>query len=299
MRQFNSPSLLSADQGEGAPQCNACIPSSTNGGHIVRRALQLICVFLISQAFEVHAQNPKQIVQQAVQTELAASQNDHTHWMYYESEHEPKRTVEQWVAEAQSAGVQRVLKRNGQQLSESQQRTEMDSFINDTRTQAKQRKSSQHDDDQATEMLRLLPDAFLWTKSGEQGSATILHFKPDPQFHPPDLEARVFSAMEGDIAVDTAQHRIASLKGRLIHDVRFAGGLLGELKAGGSFDVERREIGDDKEWQITETHVHMQGHALLFKTISVNEDDQKSKFRQIPANTSLRDAESQLMQLGK
>jgi hypothetical protein len=39
--------------------------------------------------------------------------------------------------------------------------------------------------------------------------------------------------------------------------VKFAGGLLGELKARGSFDVARREIGE-KEWQITETHVHMQ-----------------------------------------
>jgi len=255
-------------------------------------------MFLIAQPAAIRAQSPRQIVQQAVQTEIAEDRNDHTHWIYYESEREPKRTVEQWVADTQSAAVKRVLKRNGRSLNESQQSNEMDSFLKDARAQAKQRKSDQHDDDKAIELLRLLPDAFIWAETGEEGSKTILHFKPNPQFRPPNLEARVFSAAEGDLVVDSAQHRIASLKGRLIRDVKFAGGLLGELKSGGSFDVERREIGE-KEWQITETHVHMQGHALFFKTIAIDEDDLKSNFKQLPENISLQQAELELLSQSK
>jgi hypothetical protein len=102
--------------------------------------------------------------------------------------------------------------------------------------------------------------------------------------------------MEGDLVVDRDQHRIASLKGRLIRDVKIGYGLLGQLQAGGTFDVERREL-TPKVWEIVETHVHIQGHALIFKTISENEDDVKSNFKQIAGTTSLQQAQAELLNL--
>jgi hypothetical protein len=243
------------------------------------------------------AQDPRQIVQQAVQTELAADRDDHSHWLYFETDRQPQKNVKEWVAEAQTASLKRIVSRNGQPVPQAEQRSELDRFIHDSAAQAKQHKNGAHDDAQAAELLKILPNAFIWTKREEKGSDTILHFTPDPQFRPPDLEARVFAAMEGDMAVDTAQHRIVSLKGRLIRDVKFGYGLFGELKAGGTFDVERREIGS-RLWQITETHVHIEGHALLFKNISEEEDDEKFQFKPLPANISLQEAETQLLDQG-
>jgi hypothetical protein len=121
----------------------------------------------------------------------------------------------------------------------------------------------------------------------------VLHFKPNPDFHSPDIEARVFASMEGEMAVDRQQHRIATLKGHLIRDIKIGFGLLGQLDAGGTFDVERREL-MPSIWQITETHVHIQGHALIFKTISEIEDDVKSHFERIDASTSVPQAEDAL-----
>jgi hypothetical protein len=167
-------------------------------------------------------------------------------------------------------------------------------YIGNADAQAKQRKSGQHDDQQATQMLKLLPQAFVWTKAGEQGNNTILRFKPNPQFNPPTWESRVFAAMAGEMEVDNSQHRIVSLKGRMIHSVKFWGGLLGALQSGGSFDVERREVGGG-EWSITETHVHIEGHALIFKSISEQEDDVKSKFKELPEHESPAAAENMLL----
>ena len=186
-----------------------------------------------------------------------------------------------------------IIEVNGQPVSEPEQRRKMDAYLRDSWARSRQRKSEQHDDQQATEMLNLLPQAFVWTMQGTKGNLTLLHFKPDPQFRPPDLEAKVFAAMEGDMAVDTEQHRIASLKGKLIRDVKIAGGFLGSLNAGGTFDVERRETGK-QVWQITETHVHIQGHALLFKTISEQEDDVKTDFKQLPDDITMQKAEGEL-----
>ena len=170
----------------------------------------------------------------------------------------------------------------------------MESFINDDNQQARRHKSEQHDDNQAAEMLRTLPKAFIWTKTSDENGNTILHFKPDPEFHPPNYEERVFAAMEGDLTVNDAQHRIVSLKGTLIHDVKFLGGLFGYLQAGGSFDVERRETGKGI-WQITESHIHIQGRALFFKNLGEQEDDVKSKLKQLSDDVTFAQAEKELL----
>ena len=244
------------------------------------------------------AEDAQQFVQRAVQTELAKDRDDHSRWIYFENDRKENRSVKQWVAETREGALRRVVELNGQPVPEPEQRQKMETYLRDGGARAKQRKSEQHDDQQATELLNLLPQAFLWTNQGTKGDLTLLHFRPNPNFKPPDLESKVFAAMEGDMAVDTEQLRIASLKGRLIRDVTIAGGWLGRLNAGGTFDVERRETGD-KIWQITETHVHIQGHALIFKTISEQEDDVKTQFKPLAADTSLPQAEGELMKAGK
>ena len=100
--------------------------------------------------------------------------------------------------------------------------------------------------------------------------------------------------MEGDLVVDSVQHRIASLRGRLTQDVKILGGLLGELDAGGTFDVERRQTGQSV-WQITETHIHIHGHALIFRTISEEEDDLKTDFRPLPPDMTMQQAKADLL----
>jgi hypothetical protein len=242
-------------------------------------------------------QDARQFVARAVQNELSKDADDHSHWLYFEVDQKPEHPVKQWVADTSDGSLKRVVQLDGRNLSPQEQQQRMDAFIQDTGARAKQRKSGAHDDDEAANMLRTLPKAFLWTYQGEQGENTLLHFKPDPNFTPPNMETKVFAAMEGDMTVNTKQMRIASLKGRLTHDVTFLGGLLGRMYGGGTFDVERRETGHGGVWQITESHIHVNGHVLLFKTISEQEDDVKTEFKQLPASISLEQAKQDLLQV--
>lgn len=258
------------------------------------RLCQVLAACLLVSGMSLLAQDAKQFVQQAVNNELAKDQADHSHWLYFEVDQKPVNPVKQWVAQTSKGSLKRILALNGHTLSSAEQRSRMNQALTDGSILAKQRKSESHDDKQATEMLQMLPHAFIWTRVGERGDDAILHFKPDPNFNPPDFESKVFAAMEGDMAVDKKQLRIASLKGRLTQDVKIWGGFLGTLNEGGTFDVERRETGDGV-WQITETHVHIQGHALIFKTISEQEDDVKSQFKELPANITLQEAKNDLL----
>jgi hypothetical protein len=258
------------------------------------KALSVFAVVLLSGFSLLKAQDAKQIVQQAVNSELAADQNDHSRWIYYEIDRKPGNTVVQWVAQSGKGDVVRVLRRNGRQIPVDQQRRTAEKFVHDPNAQARQRRAGQHDDQRAESMLKLLPVAFLWTETNKSDRTTTFHFRPNPNFRPPSREARVFSAMEGDMTIENAHHRIQELKGAMIHEVDFGWGLLGKLEKGGTFSVERSEVGPGI-WDITATHVHIQGHALIFKSISEQEDDDKSSFSREPDNVTLEQAATAVM----
>jgi predicted metalloprotease with PDZ domain len=58
---------------------------------------------------------------------------------------------------------------------------------------------------------------------------------------------------------------------------------------GGTFDIERRQVGSG-HWQITETHVHIGGHALFFKSIGTQEDEVKTDWKPSPDETLIEAA---------
>src|SRR5207245_6261989 len=110
---------------------------------------------------------------------------------------------------------------------------------------------------------------------GREGDLIKLSYKPDPRFQPASRETRVFHAMEGEMWVHARQRRLARIRGQLIADVKFAGGLLGHLEKGGQFNVEQAEVSRN-EWELKAMEVNLKGKALFFKTIAVQEKEYSS-----------------------
>ena len=69
-------------------------------------------------------------------------------------------------------------------------------------------------------------------------------------------------------------------------EVKFGGGLLGHLNAGGQFEVKQTEIAPGF-WELTLLNVDMKGKALFFKTISVQQKACRSDFHQISDDLTL------------
>jgi hypothetical protein len=250
-----------------------------------------LCAGLCASALgvPVQAQEAKRIVQQAVTAELAANRDDQSHWRYLRSEAGGNSWI---IVETENGAISRRVREKGRPVSaetqaEEDQRTQK--FIHDPAEQKKQRANGAHDDKSAVELLNLLPQAFIWKVESTTPELTTLSFRPDTNFHPPDMEARVMGAMSGTLVVDKAHHRIRTMKGRLESDVTIGFGLLARIKQGSVFDVERRQVAPGY-WEITETHVHISGHALFFKTIGQQEDEVKTEFTLVPAGTTLEQA---------
>lgn len=249
--------------------------------------------FLLGVALPLRAQeghDPKEIVRSAVKAELSAGANDHSRWKYKDAELD-KSTVS-IVVQTDAGSVKRLISRNGEPLNADQASTEearVQRFIRDESELAKQKKDSEQDDKNAAELLNMLPDAFIWKVESEDAEKTALHFEPNPSFDPPDMQSRVLGTMVGELVVNKAQHRIETISGRLTQDVTIGWGLLGRLKSGGTFRVERRQVAPGL-WQITETHVHIQGKALFFKSIGQQQDEAQSEFTRVPGATTLEQA---------
>jgi hypothetical protein len=237
---------------------------------------------------------PQQIIQQVVDSERAENRTDHSQWIYLDHSTKPREQLLQWVVTTPHGDVDRVLERNGQPLSDSEQQSLIQKFLHDTHAQNKQIAENAHDLQQVDDFLKLLPAGFVWTITHTGPTDTTLHFVPDPKFRPPTREARVFAAMTGDLVADNQQHRIRSITGHLIHDVTFGGGLLGRLKEGSSFSLDQQQVAPSL-WQLSAIRVHLQGNALLFKSVSLQQDDERSRFTQQQGTVALEQAAQAVM----
>ncbi len=223
------------------------------------------------------AESPAVLIQQVVASERAANAKDRANWTYLEESRKPKEQVLQWVGSTQTGAVDRVLRRDGQAVPEAEQREIMERYLRDGKAQKKQVAENAHDLQQIDDFLKLLPEAFLWTQTSATATSTTLHFEPNRAFHPPTRESRVFSEMSGDLVFDNEHLRVRSMTGRLARDVTFGGGLLGRLKEGSSFALEQEGVGEGY-WELTAIHVHLVGNALLFKSVSLEQDDLRSRY---------------------
>lgn len=256
---------------------------------------------LVSAGAEEKAQTPpatqnndvKQLVKDVLQHELEAQSKDQSLWCFHKQEEKNGKPQQSFAACQSKAGeIDRLLAVNGHALDETQQRDE-DSRIQNllkNPAQLKKRAQQEHQDGQQAErLLKMIPEAFLFTKESSENGRLKLRFTPNPKFRPSGNEAQVFHHMEGTLVLDTKQRRLAEINGRLMDTVKFGGGLLGHLDKGGTFVVKQEEVAP-QVWEVTTMDVRMDGKALFFKTIAVREKEMNSEFKLVPPGTSIQQA---------
>jgi hypothetical protein len=239
------------------------------------------------------------LVRHVVDNELRMQEQDHSHWMYrLETEKAGVKETKE-VVETKDGDLTRLVARNDQPLTDEQQKEEddrMQKFIHAHEEQQKQQQAEDEDIRKGMQLLALLPDAFTFSYMTGNGDGDIvtLNFKPNPAFHPPSREAHVFHEMEGELTVNRKEKRLIEMKGRLMKDVKFGGGILGHLEQGGTFDVRQEEVAPN-HWEITQLKVNMKGKALFFKTISVQQNELRDHFERVSDTLTLSQAADSLL----
>jgi hypothetical protein len=241
--------------------------------------------------------SPSDLVKSVIYNELHPANTIDAHWKYQLVKNVDGKQETRAVVETKSGSLDRLLSVAGKPLTGAQESTEAGRILKFSHSPEEQRKAEQNrrkDADQCDAILKMIPDAFIFEYAGENGSAAKLTFKANPRFVPPSREGKVLQQMAGEMWVDAQQKRLISINGRLINDVKFGGGLLGHLEKGGQFSVKRAEIAPG-DWEMTELTVNMQGKALLFKSICVQQRELHTNFEEISDDLSLADAANLLL----
>jgi hypothetical protein len=251
----------------------------------------LVLINAVPLAAQVSQPEALQDLRAAVDSEFRADRIDKSIWAYKDRDDTSEKRALYLEIETREGNLRRLIELNGRPLSPSDAQAEterINNFIHDPSARARAHKNALHDDAQAAEMMHMLPDAFIWTLKSQNAETITLNFSPNPRFDPPDMQSRVMGMMGGEMVIVRDGNRIRTLRGALTEDIKFGYGFFGRLDRGGTFDIERRQVGDG-HWQITETHVHIGGKALLFHTIGQQEDEVKTDWK--PSNSAtLEDA---------
>jgi hypothetical protein len=234
-------------------------------------------------------------VARALATELRTAQ-DTSHPMRYQlHKSSPRLTSTKEIAETKDGDVARLVALFDKPLSPADEQTEearLNALYNDPNLQRHRKRGEEGDLAIVLRLLRMLPDAFLYTYAGSDagpaGPVQKFSFRPNPDFNPPDLETQALTAMTGVLSIDAAQERVTRLEGHLEQDTDYGWGVLGKLDKGGSIVIEQAEVGG-KQWRIARFKMQM-NLRILFKTKNIDTTEEMTQYAPIPANLDYRQA---------
>jgi hypothetical protein len=260
----------------------------------------MLCLLALAVCVDAVAQqpgtNPNQWVRQAIDHELQAEQQDTSHWKFLLKNRKSNGNFEvDQVVETAQGDLKRPLIINGRKLSAKESDQRMEKMLHDQDALQKSQIDKNDDTAKSQQMLKILPDAFLFKYAERRGELVELSFSPNPKFKPPTREAEVFHAMVGNLWFNTKDTRLQAINGRLNHEVKFGGGILGHLDRGGNFNVKQAEVAPGY-WELTVLNVTMKGKALFFKTIDVQQKMSRSGFLEVSNQTSAQQGAAMLKQ---
>ena len=189
-----------------------------------------------------------------------------------------------------------LLANNDQPLTPDQRQAEeerVERFLNNPGELQKKRKKEKEDTEHTLQIVKALPDAFIYeadgTESGREGlgrsgeELVRLNFRPNPKYDAPSRVEQVLTGMRGHLLIDTNRHRIALIDGTLFKEVAFGWGILGHLDKGGHFLVQQADVGDGS-WDVTRMSLNFAGKMLVFKNLKIQSEEVFSGFRPVPPN---------------
>ena len=245
-------------------------------------------------------QDATQYVRETIKYQMAADAADRTHWRYRIHREDDKGAQDRDVIDTKQGQLARTLLINGQPLTAEQRAADearMKKLVEDANERAKRDKRAKDDEEKGMQMLKAIPDAFVFKYEGAEGGQVRLSFFPNPHYNAPTRELQVFRSLSGMMWIDRAGRRLARLDGSLFEDVTFGWGLLGRLNKGGTFSVTQSRVGDD-HWEIVSLDVKMTGHAVIFKSINVQQKQRFTDFRRVSDNLTISEA-YQLLEKGE
>jgi len=251
----------------------------------------------------VHAQTStpspiQQLIKDVAYNELQDREND-SFWAYRINQKIGQVSYIKHQVETKQGPIFRILQENDKPLTGREERKEnarLNALLSNPSALARNREDHLQDEERLQRLTKLMPDAFFFEPDGPpSGDLITFRFTPNPNFKPPTLEARIFHGMAGTVEIDQRLKRFVAMHGTVINRIDFGYGLLGYVDKGGEFSVHREQVSPTR-WKTNLVDVHVAGHVILFKSVSKDHHEERSKFQPVPTGISLDEAKRLLDQ---
>jgi hypothetical protein len=263
-------------------------------GHAMVSRLCLDVAFIVLASILAVAQGDARVlVSKMVDNELD-SQKRPRYWMFMDNQGKATKREIDKIIQMPECWFTWPVSINGHSPTAEERkhaRGRLEKLLKNTDARKKNREEIDEDNRKSATMLKMLPDAFLFTRDGYEGNSIRLTFRPNLEYTPSSNEAKVFHNMKGVLLVDAKQTRLTKLRGELISDVDFGFGILGKLKKGGTFEVMQSEVAPG-DWEMSLLDVHISGRALFFHAIGAQQHEVRWQFKPVPPELRLAQAAS-------
>jgi hypothetical protein len=183
------------------------------------------------------------------------------------------------LIETPNGSVARLLLRNGRPLTpeeDAAERGRLNAILQNPSGFARHIRREQENKKMGVKLIRLMPDAFLWSYTPGQpqlpgsesnsGALVVLDFKPNPKWSAPDIESEPLTGVEGRAWIDPHSRRVVRLEAKLTRAVNIGLGMLAHLYPGGTATVDQTNAGGDR-WIVKHIVEQLTIRALLVKTV--------------------------------
>jgi hypothetical protein len=196
------------------------------------------------------------------------------------------------IIESRDGTVARLIMRDGKPLTDQQDKAErerLNDMLANPSAFAKHVKSDDSGKKIADSLMRLMPDAMIYTyvpgqpQTGKNPGMTeiVLDYAPNPKFHPPTTTAEALTGLRGRAWIDSKTKQLVRMDGNIFQGINFGWGMLAHIYPGGTLTIEQVDTGNGR-WIFSKFVERLTVRALMVKTLNVKTDVEASGFQPVP-----------------
>jgi hypothetical protein len=196
------------------------------------------------------------------------------------------------VIESKDGTVARLIQRNGRGLTTEEDQAErerLEGVIVSPSNFFKHIKNEETGHKLADSMIRLMPDAMIFTytpdqpQSGENHGAPeiVMDYEPNPVWKPPTTTSAALTGLRGRMWLDAKTRQLVRMEGTVFQGVNFGWGMLAHIYPGGKLVLEQTDAGGGR-WIYTHFTQQVSVRALMVKTLNVHTNVDADTFQIVP-----------------
>ena len=248
-----------------------------------------LVLFWVPSAFPpLLAQSPKELMTDACQNELQ-QRKQNALWVSQVQRLSAEHVYREQEIDTVEGTIRPLLSIDGHPPSPSEQKRDEDRLRQLQKTRLTLKKNQEAAEQKVDDLLRAIPDMFIYEDQGKQGSLERLAFAPNPAYKPTSYQEAALHALSGVVLIDLREKQVAQFSGTLTQQVEFAHGLLGHLDKGGMIEVNRVRLSPGL-WETSSFRTDLDGRFAIFENMNKQIAETRSDFEPLLPDTNIQRA---------